>query len=407
MTLVLRSNVVSLIEESFIGLKLHDVCKSIERLNGGQPIISPNSHKWESGCVFNTAAVYLPRSEDNDNIIRGLLGTDELSDPRLSDGVVALHYRARPDDEPGLVWSRSYVGLAVFTPGMELIKRFEEPVLGPVDDPNHPDHYGVEDPRITFLDGWFYMLYCGCSFRYNGDWVGSVCLARSKDLINWERLGPVQGGINQEKNEPGSGSCESYVNNKDAVFFPQKVKGKYAMLHRPMKGDRGTHGIHLAVCDTIDGVWHNCGRILAPYYNDSWKALWIGAGSEPISLGNDRYLAITHSGGVLQNDRVQYNLDAVLINFQDFDSNLPAEEQQVVEAVIDPFMVPETRFELEKPFKHSVENVVFTCGSYLYDEYVYIAYGAADTYVSAARIRKDELLKALEDQKRIDSGKNN
>ena len=45
----------------------------IERLNEGKPIISPNDRWWEDGVTFNSAALYLSRSPENDKIITVLV----------------------------------------------------------------------------------------------------------------------------------------------------------------------------------------------------------------------------------------------------------------------------------------------------------------------------------------------
>jgi hypothetical protein len=111
----------------------------VQRLHDGTPIIAPTEQWWESGVTFNTATVYLPRSVENDPLIAGLLGPDALDDPLLCDGVVATHYRARPQDDPGHRWTRSFVGLAVFTPDTaHLLSRRTEPVLGPCPTPVTP-----------------------------------------------------------------------------------------------------------------------------------------------------------------------------------------------------------------------------------------------------------------------------
>ena len=53
------------------------------------------------------------------------------------------------------------MGLAVFTPEFELLRRLDELALRPDDDLGAPDYYGIEDPRITRIGSWFYTVYCG------------------------------------------------------------------------------------------------------------------------------------------------------------------------------------------------------------------------------------------------------
>ncbi len=127
----------------------------IDRLFDGLPLLSPFGDGWESGVTFNTAAVLLPPTEENLPAIRALLGPGET--PRE---IVALHYRARPRVDPGFRHTRSYVGLSVHEPDLTPIQRFVRPVVEPGFE-GEADVLGVEDPRITFLDGKWWMAYCG------------------------------------------------------------------------------------------------------------------------------------------------------------------------------------------------------------------------------------------------------
>ena len=90
----------------------------VTRLNNGTPIISPTSNWWEDGVTFNPAALFLERSPQNDAIIKKLLDINSLDDPRIKDGVVIVHYRARPSKERDTKrpFSRSFSGLAIYTP---------------------------------------------------------------------------------------------------------------------------------------------------------------------------------------------------------------------------------------------------------------------------------------------------
>ncbi|MBU4602713.1 hypothetical protein KKA86_06400, partial [bacterium] len=107
----------------------------IERLNGGKPIVTPKNNWWENEATINAAAFYLERSATNDPIIRKLIFMENLDDPRLENGVVAVHYRALSKKAPGKQHSRSYVGLALFTPEVELLKRYPEPLIAPSENP--------------------------------------------------------------------------------------------------------------------------------------------------------------------------------------------------------------------------------------------------------------------------------
>jgi len=344
----------------------------IERLNGGKPIVTPTGNWWEDGATFNPAALYLEKSAINRPIIKKLIHQENIDEPKLKDGIVAVFYRAQPNEDPGYPFPRSFIGLALFTPELELLERYPEPVILPSEDPEGYDYVGVEDVRITWINDVFYALYCG----FDGKNM-KVCMAISKDLINWEKLGLVRGDINSS-------------NNKDAVLFPEKIEGRYFTLHRPMMGSVSDFSIHLAMSDSPTGVWKNCGMVLHSFENPLCEVSWVGAGSVPIALGDKRFLVFYHTGNYLKSDKREYDTDAAIFNFQSFSPDNPT---GIVEKRLEHLMVPEVDW--EKNSETSLD-IVFPEGSYEYHDEIYIVYGAGDRYVSAARVNKKTLLRYLE-----------
>lgn len=352
----------------------------IERLFGGRPLISPRGDGWESGVTFNTAAVLVSPTAENEATLRALLGPDE---PLRE--VVALHYRARPRQDPGFLHTRSHIGLSVHEPDLTLIRRFDSPVIS-AGSAGEPDALGAEDPRIARLDGAWWAVYCGVEPMDEGSssWLGSVCVARSTDLVHWTKCGVAEGL---------SGGGLTPISNKDGVLFPDRIDGKVAMLHRPMVGDIGTWGTSIAVADDPSGPYTDLGPVHGPDYRLEYEKSWTGAGAVPIPLGNGRYLSIEHTGNYIAGERRKYVLDAFLYDFNGWD---PARPHSLVKARLDDFMRPETDFEVHGPFPESVANVVFACGAYVHEGWLYIVYGGGDSYILAARLRFDDLVGALE-----------
>jgi beta-1,2-mannobiose phosphorylase / 1,2-beta-oligomannan phosphorylase len=357
----------------------------VVRLHGGRPILQPNGQWWEDGVTFNPAAVYLDRSPANEPIVAKLLdgsGVD-ATDERIRDGVVAVHYRARSNHDPRCAWNRSFIGLAVFTPTLDLLRRFERPVMEPNPDPASSDHLGVEDPRITRVGDTFYMVYCAVTKvsdpdAPNGFGVGgSLAMARSHDLVHWERMGNPPGDL-------------KVTNNKDGALFPDAFGGYFWLLHRPTDEDKA---IHLARSCSVFGPWEECGLVLRAAPNPDVLKCWVGAGSVPIPLGDGRYLVIYHTGNWLNETDRRYDIDAAIFDLNRWSPRNPT---AIVERRIDRVMTPETPHELYGPAADSVGNVLFPCGSYEYRGDIYIVYGAADTYVLAAKVNRQALLDALE-----------
>ena len=125
-------------------------------------------------------------------------------------------YRAADRDFAALKYDRphenlkftSSLGYAVSTDGIHF-KRLDQPIFtgeGP------QENWGVEDPRISKIGDTYYMLYTGFGGR---DWSDHrICMAKSKNLIEWERMGVVL-------DEP----------NKDAALLEKKVNGRYMLFH--------------------------------------------------------------------------------------------------------------------------------------------------------------------------------
>ncbi len=354
----------------------------VERCNDGKPIIAPSENWWETGVTFNAAAVYLPRSPENDAIIRALLPMRTLDDPDLAEGVVAIHYRARPETDPGSSFVRSFIGLALFTPTLAPLYRYREPVIYPDSAPDGFDRYGVEDPRITRFGDTFWMLYCGLQADPVTTYRARLCLARSTDLRHWEKLGPVQGDVND-------------AFNKDGVLLPDAIDGRYYMLHRPYWDGLplDDFAIHLAAAAEITGEWRDLGLILHAYPNSRCRHSWVGGGSVPIPMGGRRYAEIYHTGNYLNDVDREYDLDVALLDFDAFD---PARPASLVTARLEHLMTPETPAELRSRSSLMVGNVLFACGSYEYGDDIVIIYGGADTYTLAARVDTATLFAALE-----------
>lgn len=351
----------------------------VERLFGGLPLISPTGDGWESGVTFNSSAVLLRATEENISLIRELLGPGQV----VRD-IVALHYRARPKTDPAFAFTRSYVGLSIHEPDLTPIRRFEAPVVSPSID---ADAQGTEDPRVTWLDGAWWMVYCGVQ-PFQGanreeSWIASVCMAKSYNLVDWTKVGPVEGTAYRRGELCG---------NKDGVLFPDRIEGRVMMLHRPLHGDIDTWETAIAVADHPEGPYIDLGNVHGPERNFGHLKSWTGAGAVPVKIGEGRYLSIEHTGNYMDGKQRKYVLDAFLYDFNDWD---PTRPETLVKARLDSFMAPETDFEVKGPFEDSVANVVFACGAYVYNGWIYIVYGGGDSFILAARVSYEALVGEL------------
>ncbi len=291
------------------------------------PVLTPTNRDWEDFCVFNPAVVE-------------------------KDGLIYLIYRAMGKDKIsrlGLAWSKDGISFS----------RLDKPVFSP-EGPQ--EQSGVEDPRIVKIGDFYYMTYTA----YRGwdpaiedhDFV--IAMARSKDLIRWERLGYPLGS---EK-------------NKDAVLFPEKIKGKYAMFHRRPPS------IWIAFSDDLRS-WYGHQVIMEPV-EGTWEGEKIGAGGPPIKT-DEGWLVIYHGVGRDRHGMRVYALGLALLDLED--------PTKIIARYPHPVLYPEFIWER----KGDVPCVVFTDGAVVVDGSVYLYYGAADTVVGFARAELGDLLDLLKE----------
>ena len=94
-----------------------------------------------------------------------------------------------------------------------------EPTFAP-DPVNYPEEiYGIEDPRITYIDEIGKWAVAYTAFSDSGP---LPALAFTEDFRNFERMGPA---LPPE--------------NKDAALFPVRFNGKWAIIHRPVPAIHG------------------------------------------------------------------------------------------------------------------------------------------------------------------------
>jgi len=279
------------------------------------PILRPKrENDWESKLVFNPAALY-----DN--------------------GLFHLLYRAVGED------NISRIGYAVSSNGYEFF-RLDKPVFTPM---GILESKGCEDPRLVSLEGKFYMTYTAYSMK-----GVRVSLASTRNFIQWERYGVVLPD----------------VENKDAVLFPEKIGGKYVMLHRPMDPPRS---IWIAYSNDLVR-WGDFKKVMAPI-EGKWDGVGIGSASPPVRTEKG-WLLIYHG---IDKDGV-YRLGAALLDLED--------PSRVIGRYPEPILEPEEDYEL----RGEVREVVFGCGICEVEEKYFIYYGAADKVICGATAEKRELL---------------
>lgn len=252
--------------------------------------------------------------------------------------------------EKSYLTSMSYFAVALSEDGV----RFEvdgSRVLLPEDE---LEAYGIEDPRITYIDGYYYIVYSAVSE------VG-ICgmMKRTKDFKTYEKIGAVL-----------------HPDNKDAALFPEKIGGKYYMLHRPSTSEFGPPDIWIAESENLRD-WGNHRHVLG-VRPGSWDCRRIGSSGIPV-LTDRGWLVVYHGA----NESNTYCLGAILLKKD--------EPWKVLGRTEQPFLKPELPCEKEGFFC----NVVFACGGIERGGMLKIYYGAADKFVCGAEIGISEIMETL------------
>ncbi len=348
---------------------------TLERLHGGGSVLEARKeHAWESRVVLNPAAILVEPGAELGQL-SDAWGLDRYDAERLhrAGGACVLLYRAQGEKSAVTDHAASSIGLAVLTPRLELVWRRATPVLT-ADQPYH--NLGVEDPRCTKVGDLYYLYYTGYSATGGGAEVDRrvrICLATTRDFLEWDLHGPVVGDINE-------------VDNKNAALFPEPVKGKWMLLHRPMAGP-GAMAIHLAESNNPEGPWTSRGELMRSHVYREFERSWIGAGGPPVALGAQRFIMIYHQGHFTAEGTREYDLAAALLDFS---------SESIVRSRIEPILRPTAAGERTGDQELGVDNVVFTCANYRFGDELVVPYAGADSRVFGASATFEKLVAALE-----------
>jgi beta-1,2-mannobiose phosphorylase / 1,2-beta-oligomannan phosphorylase len=222
------------------------------------------------------------------------------------------------------------------------------------------EEFGVEDPRITPLDGRYYFTYVAMS-RHGP----ATALASTADFRTFDRHGIV--------------FCPE---NKDVAVFPEKIGGTYTALHRPACATLFTRP-EMWVARSPDLI-HWGMHVPISLSGREWQSGRVGAGPPPIRVPGG-WLAIYHGNRrpTRPGEVGEYAAGALLLGAED-----PA---KVSRRTREPFFVPEAAFEVAG----FVPNVVFPTGLLQDGESLLVYYGAADTVTAVAEFSERELLEAM------------
>ena len=227
--------------------------------------------------------------------------------------------------------------------------------------------YGIEDPRISFIGGRYYMTVCCVSSERH-----STMLYVSDDGLNYISLGIV---LDHQ--------------NKDMLLFEGKINNKYYALTRPM-GEcyfasppsslyHPGAAVHMATSPDLLH-WKPYDSSFLRARRSSTSNVKIGGGTPPI-LTDDGWLMLYHGVENKTNVGIYRTFWAIL------DKDDPSKILHLEDAI--PLL--EANAELIKSISEQVylNDVVFTTGIVLNDDDYIIASGELDLACRITRVSKN------------------
>ncbi len=270
-------------------------------------------------------------------------------------GVVKYHNRYIMIFRSHQLNGRSILGLAESDDGYNF-RVHEKPFMTPAVDGIFKEYeeYGVEDPRIIFLEGEYLITYS--AYSRHGVRIG---LAKTSDFKSIDRF-----------------SLITEADYRNIVIFPEKFMGLYARLDRP-HSEISPWSIWISYSPDLK-FWGQSRLIMKPEQYH-WDAMKIGPGAPPIKTSRG-WINIYH--GVFPTmDGSVYRLGVALHDLHDPSKIIAVGDEWILQ--------PEEVYETTG----YVHNVVFTCGAVSEDDgSVKIYWGGADKVMCVGTANLDDLV---------------
>ncbi|MCE5327502.1 MAG: glycoside hydrolase family 130 protein [Planctomycetaceae bacterium] len=160
-----------------------------------------------------------------------------------------------------------------------------------------------------------------------------------------------------------------YARDKGLALFPRKVNGRYMMLGR-CNGESS----FLLSSDSLT-FWDEGELLTGP--EAAWEIVQVGNCGSPIETPRG-WLVLTHGVGPMR----RYCIGAMLLDLED--------PSRIIARLGVPLLEPQ-----QEQSGGYVPNVVYSCGSLLHGDRLFIPYGISDTTCAVVWVSVDELLQAM------------
>lgn len=265
---------------------------------------------------------------------------------------------------------KSFFAIAESPNGIDNFRFWDFPITMP--ETEDPDTNVYDMRMVAHEDGWIYGLFCTerkDPAARKGDESSAVAqcgLARTKDLVNWERLPDFKTPSPQQRN---------------VVLHPEFVNGKYALYTRPQDGfiEAGTGGgIGLGYADSMENAVVDKEFIVDEKHYHTVYEVKNGQGPAPIKTSHG-WIHLAH--GVRNTAAgLRYVLYVFMTDLHDL--------TKVIHKPAGYFIAPDGAERLG-----DVSNVTFSNGWILDDDgTVFIYYASSDTRMHVATSSVDRLV---------------
>ena len=319
------------------------------------PILEPEpSHWWESEAVFNPAALY---SNGRVHLLYRALGKDGISRIGYASSKDGVHFDER-------------LPYPVFSPNRGFGVADARRVYGPLSYNTHVyasggGWGGSEDPRMVEINNTVYVTFTA----FDG-WGFLRMALTSLPLPDF--LGHSWGW-----RVPAFLSAPGQL-NKNFILFPEKINGKYAILHLISPHIEIEYVDDLTAFDEED------------YYITSsppsggrpghWDSIVRGAGAPPIKTA-EGWLLFYH-GFDASHPEVGYKVGAMLLDLDDPTKILYRSSNPILEA----------KEWYENDWK---PGVTYASGAVVVGEDLFVYYGGGDKRIAVARANLQDFLHKL------------
>lgn len=319
----------------------------------GAPALHPNpEHWWESEAVFNPAALY---HGGRVHLLYRALGRDGISRIGYASSRDGVHFDERlpyPVYEPLYAYSSP-----------QAARRFAPLSYSQTSYSSGGGWGGAEDPRMVVIENEVHVTFTAF------DGWGFVRMALMSTAVKTFLEKQFMWSKPALMSPPGE-------MHKNWVLFPEKVGGKYAVLHSL------SPEVAVEFLDDLN-ILHRDDFFIKSTFGggrkDKWDNRMRGAGAPPLKT-KDGWLVLYHAND--EKELYKYKVGAMLLDL--------ADPTKVLYRTDHPILEPDAWYENDwKP------GIVYASGAVIKDGELFVYYGGGDKYVAIAKTNLEDFLYKL------------